>query len=475
MKRSAKYRQHNRKEQANKQRQRSRPSAGHNFDAAQRPADQVSELLALQQTIGNRATVQLLAAQGPEPMLHYGSQSPSVKILQHYLVEAGADIAIDGVFGPITRQAVLAFQGSAGLAVDGIVGPQTWTSLKTGGVTIDAGSGGAGKFQQADLATKVAAKLRAIAVILQTLPAAGGAPGGTKTTVPGMEPVAASHAGLASLIGGGMSQVAASSSEFIEPAAIPATGSPNGGSLATAAADVLQAIQNLDPQTQSQFTDEIAFVEQIATQANEAPDSPLDPLVLTQLGTFFVDLQAHAANQAGAATGTGFTKVEIVKDETYKITADTIGGVGQELDNHSNIHGEAAHVKRQEASITFFPNQSGIVVRAEIEFPLERELPEWTKVEEVGKKCPCWKKEWDRFDKAIQAHEQQHINLYKQFLVNLHAQCIGKTEDAADKIIDGVLDAVEKAQEKFDTQTNHGQNATPSTKFNAGISCDGCK
>ena len=118
----------------------------------------------------------------------------------------GADIAIDGVFGPITRQAVLAFQGSAGLAVDGIVGPQTWTSLKTGGVTIDAGSGGAGKFQQADLATKVAAKLRAIAVILQTLPAAGGAPGGTKTTVPGMEPVAASHAGLASLIGGGMSQ-----------------------------------------------------------------------------------------------------------------------------------------------------------------------------------------------------------------------------------------------------------------------------
>lgn len=475
MKRSAIRHQRNRKGQASRRRQGTRPTDGHNFDGVQRPAGQANELLALQQTIGNRATVQLLAAQGPEPMLHYGSQSPAVKILQHYLVEAGADIAVDGIFGPITRQAVLAFQGSAGLAVDGIVGPQTWTSLKTGGVTIDAGSGGAGKFQQADLATKVAAKLRAIAVILQTLPAAEGAPGGTKTTISGVEPAGARHAGLASLIGGGMSQLAAFSSGSIEPANIPAAGSPDVGSLVTAAADVLQAIQNLDPQTQSQFTDEIAFVEQIATQANEAPDSPLDPLVLTQLGTFFVDLQAHAANQAGTATGTGFTKVEVVQDETYKITADTIGGVGQELDNHSSIFGEAAHVKRQQASISFVTNASGIVVRAEIEFPLERELPEWTKAEEVGKKCPCWKKEWDRFDKAIQAHEQQHVNLYKQFLVNLHAQCIGKTEDAADKVIDGVLEATEDAQEKFDTQTDHGQNATPSTKFNAGISCDGCK
>lgn len=475
MKRSAVRRQRNRKGKANRQRQLTRSLAGHNPDVAQRPADQASELLALQQTIGNRATVQLLAAQGPEPMLHYGSQSPAVKIMQHYLVEAGADIVVDGIFGPITRQAVLAFQQEAGLAVDGIVGPQTWTSLKTGGVTIDAETGGAGKFQQADLADKVAAKLRAIAVILQTLSAAEGTPAGTKTTISGVAPTGAHHGGLTSLIGGSMSQVAAFSSGSIEPANIPASGSPEGGSLVTAAADVLQAIQNLDPQTQSQFTDEIAFVEGVAAQASEAPDSPLDPLVLTQLGTFFVELQTHAANQAGAATGTGFTKIEVVKDDTYKIRADTIGGVGQELDNHSSIHGEAAHVKRQKASISFVTNESSIVVKAEIEFPLERELPEWTKADEVGKKCPCWKKEWDRFDKAIQAHEQQHVNLYKQFLVNLHAKCIGKTEDAADKVIDDVLDAVEKAQEKFDTTTDHGQNATPSTKFNAGISCDGCK
>ena len=36
---------------------------------------------------------------------------------------------IDGVFGPLTRAAVLAFQKSKGLVQDGIVGRKTWTAL----------------------------------------------------------------------------------------------------------------------------------------------------------------------------------------------------------------------------------------------------------------------------------------------------------------------------------------------------------
>lgn len=120
MKRSAIHRQHNRKGQANKQRQGMRSPAGHNTDVAQRPVGQAGELLALQQTIGNRAMVQLLAAQGPDPMLRYGSQSPSVKILQHYLVEAGADIAVDGIFGPITvKNATPSTKFNAGISCDG--------------------------------------------------------------------------------------------------------------------------------------------------------------------------------------------------------------------------------------------------------------------------------------------------------------------------------------------------------------------
>lgn len=35
----------------------------------------------------------------------------------------------DGIFGPITEEAVKAFQKENGLAVDGIVGPKTWAKL----------------------------------------------------------------------------------------------------------------------------------------------------------------------------------------------------------------------------------------------------------------------------------------------------------------------------------------------------------
>jgi peptidoglycan hydrolase-like protein with peptidoglycan-binding domain len=41
-------------------------------------------------------------------------------------------VAVDGIFGPATEQAVKTFQQGAGLAVDGIVGPQTWHALPDG-------------------------------------------------------------------------------------------------------------------------------------------------------------------------------------------------------------------------------------------------------------------------------------------------------------------------------------------------------
>ena len=41
-------------------------------------------------------------------------------------------VQIDGIFGPVTDEAVRGFQQALGLTVDGIVGPLTWRALVSG-------------------------------------------------------------------------------------------------------------------------------------------------------------------------------------------------------------------------------------------------------------------------------------------------------------------------------------------------------
>lgn len=64
------------------------------------------------------------------PTLSIGSRGPDVTRLQQLLRNAGFDPGpIDGIFGPRTQAAVIAFQRSRNLVPDGIVGINTWTAL----------------------------------------------------------------------------------------------------------------------------------------------------------------------------------------------------------------------------------------------------------------------------------------------------------------------------------------------------------
>lgn len=83
----------------------------------------------------------------PEPNLQEGSIGAAVIELQHRL-----NITVDGIFGPDTRSAVVAFQTAHGLQPDGVVGPLTWAQLKgstppvptaPGAQAVDAGTTGA--------------------------------------------------------------------------------------------------------------------------------------------------------------------------------------------------------------------------------------------------------------------------------------------------------------------------------------------
>jgi hypothetical protein len=65
-----------------------------------------------------------------------GSRGPQVKLLQRLmnLRKGGGALAEDGIFGPLTKGAVQAFQTKKNLAPDSVVGPKTWMAL---GITID--------------------------------------------------------------------------------------------------------------------------------------------------------------------------------------------------------------------------------------------------------------------------------------------------------------------------------------------------
>jgi len=77
------------------------------------------------------------------PTLKRGSSGPDVLTLQSTLQQLGFDPhGVDGVFGPGTEAAVIAFQTSKGLSPDGIVGPNTMAALQANVTVAGAGVSG---------------------------------------------------------------------------------------------------------------------------------------------------------------------------------------------------------------------------------------------------------------------------------------------------------------------------------------------
>ena len=85
------------------------------------------------QIVETAATVDLPVqgeALAARPTLRRGDRGSYVLNLQNLLIALGYySGAADGIFGPLTEQAVRNFQSANGLTVDGIVGPQTWAAL----------------------------------------------------------------------------------------------------------------------------------------------------------------------------------------------------------------------------------------------------------------------------------------------------------------------------------------------------------
>ena len=72
----------------------------------------------------NAATWQPLVA-----TVRQGDNNNAVRAAQTQLTKHGHNLVADGIFGPLTRTATIAFQQLHNLTADGIIGNQTWRQL----------------------------------------------------------------------------------------------------------------------------------------------------------------------------------------------------------------------------------------------------------------------------------------------------------------------------------------------------------
>ena len=112
------------------------------------------------------------------PLLKKGSSGPDVLTLQTTLKQFGFDPrGIDGIFGPGTQAAVIAFQKAKGLTPDGIVGPNTMAALQAGAAVAGANVSGVNTSASVGAATATAPSVPAATITVTVSQAAKMFPG----------------------------------------------------------------------------------------------------------------------------------------------------------------------------------------------------------------------------------------------------------------------------------------------------------
>jgi predicted secreted Zn-dependent protease len=70
---------------------------------------------------------------------------------------------------------------------------------------------------------------------------------------------------------------------------------------------------------------------------------------------------------------------------------------------------------------------------------------------------PAAQTEWERFIGVVLEHEIGHVDRIEQYFDGILDKVVGKNPDEAKQIIEDVNNALEEEQEKYDTQTGHGE------------------
>lgn len=448
------------------------------------------DVLALQRTAGNQA-VQRMVGSG---LLRAGSNGPGVVRLQQALIGAGASLTADGSFGPKTKQAVVAFQQSAGLGADGVVGPKTWSALQAGTVELGAGGGGSAASVDPQMAT-LAGLLASIGDLVRKRAKGTGGGGGALSVEPAVREgwfddaadwvedkassAASAVSGAASSVSDWVDEKVDAVTDWVEDKASAAGGwvEDKAGAAANAAsaaaANAAGAASAAAAAVAQSAANVLGGPTKVLVDAVGAIAGELPPLVKELVG----QLDQIVAG-GGATTGVGGIPVEELIDKAKAALAELSGGDGEELsggdggaslDFKKNVGTAAEFTFDDEtfgalrATLTartteigralpaigtvLFNGKDGsklpgdeVVKSAKVSVTENITLPVWSK-ENGPKVQDAQREEWQRYRGAVAAHEDLHAADDQGIYGKAVASLVGKTVTVAFAAIDAATEA----------------------------------
>jgi len=132
---------------------------------------------------------------------------------------------------------------------------------------------------------------------------------------------------------------------------------------------------------------------------------------------------------------------------TYDVSADSLAAAADAMSGLSEA-----------ATTEWFPRYEyeadGALTSASVTVATKVTMPRWVgwASASAGERT-----EWDRFCKALRAHEDGHVKLITKHLADVDARLVGKSPIAAQKAWADALSALDAASRAYDQQTDHGR------------------
>jgi predicted secreted Zn-dependent protease len=148
------------------------------------------------------------------------------------------------------------------------------------------------------------------------------------------------------------------------------------------------------------------------------------------------------------------TTISSPSHDFYTINAETLAEAAKVMEKQSEDQNSGAGKTDWVPNLTYAFDENGVVVKATVTVTLKITMPKWSNAEKISKPA---KAEWDRFYKALEKHEDGHVQLVKSELSDIADSLIGKSEDIAKEDFKKATDALQEKSDTYDVETDHGK------------------